>query len=202
MQANNKNYVKYWILLALAILFLGPVITALSFYESGNKWISSRVNYGTLIQPPINIQELKVGKTDGEPIKNKQLLGKWLMLYVEPAQCQQNCDNVLYKMQQVRLALGKDRERVQRIAAVFPNEKNYSLAEAIANKYQGTELIHIDKTQFEKYLKQQTTTSFNTTGEIFIVDPLGNIMMRYRASEKPDGIYNDLRRLLKVSNIG
>ncbi len=202
MQTNNKNYHKYWILLALAILFLGPVIAALSFYESGNNWIPSRINYGKLIQPLINIQQLKISQTDGEPLKNKQLLGKWSMLYVEPAQCQQNCEQVLYKMQQIRLALGKDINRVQRIVATFSNDKNHQLAEKIAANYQGTELVHIDKKQFEIYFKQQTTASFNTAGEIFIVDPRGNIMMRYSASEKPDGIYNDLRRLLKVSNIG
>lgn len=203
MQTINKSYTKFWVLLALAVLFFGPAIAAWSFYETGNKAVLSTINHGHLIRPPIPLQQLHTTRPDGELLKSKQLLGKWMMLYVEPNHCDKACQTVLLKMRQVRLALGEDMPRIDRVVATFPGDNDYVLAEQIAKYYRGTRLINIDKKEFVQYLKTPAAiANFNKEGALFIVDPLGNIMMSYPVDEQPDGIYSDLKRLLKVSNIG
>lgn len=194
---------KYWVMLALGVLFVGPLVAAWSFYVSGDRWVPSTMNYGHLIEPPVSLSALNTQRPDGELLTQKNFGGKWLMLYVEPSECHQQCQKTLYMMRQIRIALNKDVDRVERVVATFPSEPAINLIETIATKYPGMQHIVIDKSHYVALLpKLLSAQQLDPAGNIYVVDPLGNVILSYQANTNPDGIYEDLHRLLKVSQIG
>jgi len=197
---GKKVFTTYWVLLLLGVLFVGPLVAAWRYYETGERWIPGTINWGDLIAPPVSLYKLTLTKPDGQLLTEQQLHGKWLMLYIEPQKCDKTCQDTLYKMRQVRLALGENMERVQRIIATFGHQGD-NLAQLIQKRYRGTQHIFIQKEQFEE-LNLPKSIQTLTRGGIYIVDPLGNIMMHYAITQGPKGIYDDMRRLLKVSHIG
>lgn len=184
------------ILLILLIFFI-PVLLAWCFYHAG--WLKQTANRGQLITTPISISSL-----DLKSQFDKQTLPKkWLLLYIITQDCDQDCAEQLYYMRQVRTALGKDRERVERLIVIPEGMATPLLQPLLHGKYAGTQQWQI-KSAVLKNLGQKlppTQTVFSK-GALFIVDPLGNIVLFYAPPFKPRDWLRDLRRLLAVSQIG
>jgi cytochrome oxidase Cu insertion factor (SCO1/SenC/PrrC family) len=197
---NKKTLTTYWVLLLLGVLFIGPLVAAWSFYESGERWVPGTINWGHLITPPVPLSKLALSSPDGLQISGRRLNGKWLMLYIEPKQCDKTCRQTLYKMRQVRLALGDNMERVERVIAT-PRKHTHSLDRLIQRKYLGTLHLILQKEQMAQAKLPQAQQTL-AKGGLYLVDPLGNIMMYYNVEQGPKGIYDDMRRLLKASHIG
>jgi len=186
----SKFVQKYGVLLALAILFLGPLVAAAIVYHHGEGWISKTTNRGQLIKPPVKLQHFVFKKSDGSVLSTRDLSGRWLMLYIDPEDCGRYCEQSLYKMRQVRLALGKNRERVQRMVVTSPGYQTPQLEQLISHEYAGTRHI----------IAQVTGASTHETlqpGALYIVDPRGNIMLRYTPDASPEDMFHDLKILVR-----
>lgn len=186
------------------LIFILPILLALIFYKDSDKLIFKTTNHGTLIQPSPQLTSLQLKTSDGANIPNEQLHGKWLLLYVNPINCNQNCQKTLFYMRQIRLATGAERDRVQRAIITFKSKKpDSNLIKFLQGNYQGTQHWITDKKQFRKIMGITPLTMLAMTqGYIYLVDPLGNIMMGYALTENPSDIFKDLQKLLKVSQIG
>ena len=209
MQANqsppprNKIYRGYWVLIALAVLFIGPFVAAWSYYTSGNNWVPSKINYGELLTPVRSIKPLSLTTADGGSFATDNLAGKWSLLFIEPNVCKEACQQTLYNIRQARLALGENMERVQRYIATLPNiQQPTQFQQELSKKFAGTEHVQVGATPEQLAQQFATNTQALNLGQIYLIDPLGNIIMRYPATIGPEAIYNDLKRLLKVSQIG
>jgi cytochrome oxidase Cu insertion factor (SCO1/SenC/PrrC family) len=164
-------------LLAVFLACAAPFALAWAAWYFG--WASGAGgNYGELI-PPHTVS--------GAPLP--ALRGKWVMVTFDDAACDADCEKKLYYMRQVRRAQGKDQGRVERLWVITDAGKPRSeLLAAI----EGTHLTRVSPGEFPGERAQH----------IYLVDPLGNLMMRFPRDPDPSKMLKDLQRLLKYSRIG
>jgi len=157
-----------------------------------------RTNYGTLIDPRQHpIPELHAKKMDGSATSLEQYRGKWIMLQVAPAECDAACNKRLHDMRQLRLAQGKDMDRIERVWLITDKEPVETL---LMREYDGTHLLRVDPAALRAWLP--TEQGGVPSNHIYMIDPLGNLMMRFPKDADPNRIKRDLSRLLKASRIG
>lgn len=182
-------------MILLVIIFFTPLAIAWLMYFDVITWRPTASSaHGELIQPPIPLPahqpDYAVRVYD-----NDFLRGRWTLVYITSETCTTECDKALLILRQVRMSLGKDVERVGRAAFIPPDS---ALVARLTDVFPGMELVTHDALADE--ILGQTASA---AGEwIYLVDPLGNLMMRFPRDQEPRPLFNDLKRLLKVSRIG
>lgn len=190
-------------IILIILLFVAPLAGSwllLNFTDIVEK--HNKDNHGDLIIPPRPLPNIKLIDPLSEANKG-QLYGKWSMLYIAGNSCDQMCIENLYRMRQIRLATGKHYQRVQRVLLIQQGSTG-GLAQ-IFKDYSGQLLIDTDNINIEKFLDNfrfKQTENPALKHRIYLVDPLGNLMMRYSPDTNPAGIIKDLGRLLRASRIG
>jgi len=185
----KRSLKSLWLLAALTA---APVAASYLLYYF---WQPDRAaNYGELLEPrPLPDPQLELA--DGTPFQLSQLRGKWALVTVDAGGCDANCDRKLLYLRQLRLTQGKNMERVVRVWLIADGAA--PRAEAAA-AYQGTWLV--------RATAAEVLGAFPATGaasdHIYLVDPLGNLMLRFPRNPEPRLMIKDLVRLLKASQIG
>lgn len=184
----------------LLLVFVAPFVVAF-FYKP-----THFMNTGELVKPPRPIADVALQTLDGKPAHFGELKSKWSLIYFGPAACKVTgpCPSNLYKMRQIRLAQGKNANRVQYVFVVTDKAQMDKLR-AMLHEYPhlrvltgSSEAIHALARQFAL----KAGSPLDGLGRIYMVDPLGNLMMSYGADADPTGMRKDLARLLKVSRVG
>lgn len=158
----------------------------------------SRTNYGTLIDPrAYPIPQLGTQTLDGKPAALDAYKGKWIMLHVNNASCQEACKKKLHDMRQLRLAQGKDMDRIERVWLISDNQP---LETIVMREYDGTQLLRAKPELVKAWLPVEQGRTVQD--HIYMIDPLGNLMMRFPENADPNKIKKDISRLLKASRIG
>jgi cytochrome oxidase Cu insertion factor (SCO1/SenC/PrrC family) len=193
-------------LVLLALLFLMPVLVAyLMHMRVEHGWRpSSTTNKGTLIQPPRKLT-LPAGLVSptGKPVSPDFLGGKWTLVYIDDAACGEACRNKLNQMHQVRLAQGENLRRVQRLFLVTDASGTGGLTKVLADyPDMATALLSPGQAAAIAPVFSVAGIPMQGAGNVYLVDPLGNLMMYYRPDADPRGIIQDLQRLLKYSHTG
>jgi hypothetical protein len=183
--ANVKRTSRVKLLL-LAAMFFVPVAAALALYYSG--WRpSGSTNHAELLQP---IRQL--------PASAASLLGKWTLFYVGDGACAEDCQHALWVARQTRISLNKDMPRIGR---AFFVTRNCCQREFLATEHQDIKAFDVGAAAAGQELLNLLPAG-DHANDIFIADPLGNIVMRFDAREDPHGLLDDLKKLLKLSHIG
>jgi hypothetical protein len=205
------------VLIALALLFFAPVAVAFILYYGIGWSPGRRLNYGELVEPPVPLPDLVVPQADGPrpdaasgpaaastspavDVPSSLLKGKWTLLYVGAGSCSTGCRTDLYNTRQVRAALGADRERVRRVF----------LAEGACCDFewlhtQQPDLITVQASAAAASLTailEHAGHSPAAADRVYLIDPLGNLMMCYAADARPKGMLEDLKKLLRLSHVG
>ncbi|GAO36576.1 hypothetical protein SCT_1984 [Sulfuricella sp. T08] len=186
----------------LMLLFVLPVVVATSLYLTG--WRpSSSGNHGELIQPARPVEGRSLQTLDGKPANFSELRGKWLMVHFGASSCSEECMKNIYTMRQVHAAQAKEIGRVQRVFIATDMGATKRLKAKLADypemwvwtgeKKALAEVLHSFGIDAGQPAEQQG---------IYLVDPLGNLIMRYPPGTDPGGMLKDLTRLLKYSWIG
>ncbi len=185
--------------LLVALLFFGSLGAAFLLYYGLDWRPVQTANNGTLIQPPRPLQSYSLPRLGGGVIEPNTLEGHWSLVYVAAAPCAAACQATLYKLRQVRLTFGKDTSRLQRLLVLdgaLPAARPAWLSRhpdlLVASGAGGGLLRQI----------AEADGGGPGRGRVFIVDPLGNLMMRYEDDFTMKGLQQDLKRLLKYSHIG
>lgn len=203
MQSNNSETIKKSnrqnLLLVLAVFAL-PVVVATLMYVTGWK-PSATGNHGELIQPARFIEEISMQSIDGKPVKFSELHGKWTMVYFDTSVCPDDCMKQLFNMRQTHIAQGKDQERVQRLFILNDAQAVNTLKSKLAD-YPDMLVWTGEKSVLTRLYQDFGIESKKTTeqGSIYLLDPMGNLMMRYSSGIDPAGMRKDLVRLLKYSS--
>jgi len=179
-------------LLLVAAVCIAPFVGSFALYFFWQP--SGRVNYGDLIEG-VAVPAAKLTLTDGKPFELEKLRGKWLFVTVDSGGCDDYCQKKLWKMRQVRLTQGKYLERIERVWLVTDAQ---GIAPAVMKEYDGT---WIATAQGSTLLKAFPFTDLQRD-HIYLVDPLGNVILRYPKDADPSRMKKDLVRVLKVSRIG
>ncbi len=178
----------------LALLFVGPFATAIYlYYYGGDSWRpQGSVAHGILIENPASLAGEAVPLPSGA---TAVFTGKWSLLYVGNGNCADDCQQALYQLRQVRQALNRDMSRVQRYFIATGSTPDAELMHSAH-----PDLIVIDGT----VTGGKVLAALGGYGEadVFVVDPLGNIMMRFPAGTSMKDMHKDLSLLLKASTIG
>ena len=179
-------------LVLLFLAFAAPVIFAyLAYYV----WPpQSLINYGELIKPTESPDPM-LRDAEGKEFPLSKLRGKWVMLTVDQAECDATCEKKLWLLRQVRLATGKNMDRVERVLLL---RGQGSVTEHIRKQHPGLRVL----TGADAGLLGSFPANGNLLDHIYIVDPLGNVMMRYPKTPDPSGILKDINRLMYVSQVG
>jgi hypothetical protein len=179
-------------LLLIAAIGLAPIVASYAAYY----WFtpSKRVNYGELLEtapaPAITGTD-----ADGKAFSLADLRGKWVLLIVSRASCADACARALYTSRQARTIQGREQDRVVRALlqpAVAP-----ALAPELAAAHPGLVVAKVD----ERALAQLPLGP-SAVATILLLDPHGNLVLRYDADPDIRGLANDLQRVLKASQLG
>ncbi len=183
-------------LLILAAMFFTPVIVAFALYY-GDVWRpAGSASKGELIQParPLHVAGLR--EPDGDAVPDGALAGKWTLIYIGDGACDEACKRALVFGRQSRLALNNEMTRVQRVFLATGNCCDNAYLAAV---HPGLIALDASSPAAQALLAQFPADRANS---LFIVDPLGNLMMRHDSSQTTKGLLSDLKKLLKLSHIG
>lgn len=188
-------------LAALAALFFLPLLASGWLYY-GTSWRpGGHINHGELIQPPrplprVDLTRVPIGG-DTAPAGPTLFRSNWTLVYVGDGSCDASCRGTLYVMRQTRLALGTDMTRLER---VFLVTADCCAKDFLAREHAGITVF--DATGAAGAMLLSRFPTGDRTHTLFVVDPLGNLMMRYDVRRDPRGLLVDLKRLLELSQIG
>lgn len=186
-----------WTVLLIALVCAAPVIASyLTYYVFKPR--GGQTNYGTLIEPQRPISEALVVKDEaGKPMRLASLRGRWLMISVDRSACGKACATKLYFMRQIRATQAGERER---LVTVWLRTDAEPIPEAVERAYPDTRKLIGDPAALAAWLPAEAGTL--DTDHIYLVDPSGNLMMRFPKEPDPSKIKRDITKLLNSSSIG
>jgi len=131
---------------------------------------------------------------------NPQFLkGKWTLLYVQHGRCDDDCRRHLYDTRQVRLALDREMNRVQR---VFIGDSDCCDLKELRAAHPDLIAIRASPADEPLLVLLPARSGAVNSHRVYLIDPLGNVMMFYEANARPKGMLEDMKRLLRLSSIG
>lgn len=180
-------------LLGLFAIAGGPVLVAMFMYMFGIGIPQGRTNQGELVLPPLDAAGLV-----GIDLASGQGAG-WTLVTLGRGPCDQTCRDSLYKIQQVNIALGREAPRVRHMLLAL-DQTETELAE-LRQAYQALQVRQVSPDQVEAVFKSRADLP-TSHYDIYVVDPLGNLMMHYRNDQSGYDLLDDLKKLLRISKIG
>ena len=189
-----RRYRTLYLLLAVCV---APVIASYTAYYLMPP--SGRTNYGALIEPQRPLPELTLRRLDAKAVPAASLRGSWLMVQVDGGACDAACEKKLWQMRQVRLTTGKDADRVQRVWLIVDDAP---LATAVIREFDGTLFLRARSDEVAAFLPLPAEPAAKLADHIWLIDPLGNLMLRWPRDADPNRMKKDLIKLLKASGIG
>jgi hypothetical protein len=178
-------------LLLLAAFALSPVVVSYTAYY----WFApaKRANYGELLETR-PAPEIAGTLADGSRFGLKDLRGRWLLLVVTGGECHEACMRALYATRQARTIQGREQDRVLRVW-LQPADASPPAREVLA-LHPGLIAAHADRDELARL-------PIDAGGSgILLIDPLGNLVLRYGVDADIKRLADDLGRLLRASQMG
>ena len=174
-----------WQLILILLMVIGPMVLATLMYKL-QFWVpDSRSYHGELIGDGQTRADIGV-QADEQ---------RWQLLVTAPTACAADCQQLVYLARQLQIGLGRDASRASHaLASAQPLSTDYDAK------------LKAEYPQLQRYALDLSTFGKNAAApgdaQLWIVDPHGNLVLRYDATVKGKALLNDLRHLLKLSNIG
>jgi cytochrome oxidase Cu insertion factor (SCO1/SenC/PrrC family) len=195
-QPPKKNPYTLWFVVAAFVL---PVAAAYLMFFSGFT-PSAFTNKGELIQPVIDIEALAIVDDSNVSVERDDVTKrKWNMVYFAGASCDQACNDSLLKIRQVNIAVGKNAYRLRHmIVHLEPPDETFQAL--IKSDYPDARRLYADRQKIRAVL--QPISGGSDANTVYLMDPIGNIMMRFTEEMPGKWLIHDLNKLFKVSQIG
>jgi hypothetical protein len=192
---NSKTKSRWTLIIVMALCAAPMIFSYLTYYVIKPQ---GRTNYGDLIDPrAYPIPELGMSTMDGKPVALEDFKGKWIMLQVNGGDCQKACADKLYYMRQLRHSQGKEMERIERAWLITDKAP---VNPQLIREFEGTHMLRVDAAKLAAWLPVDAGT--NAADHYFMIDPLGNLMMRFPKDPDNNKIKKDISKLLRASRIG
>ena len=175
-------------LILIAAVCIAPIVASYTAYYLFPR--DAQVNYGTLL-PTVPVPALDGARGDGAPFRLADLRGRWVLLLTGSGRCDATCERMLYATRQARTMQGREQERIVRVLLVAGGAIPDA---ALLSQHPGLVVAQVPAGALAALP--------GAAGETYVVDPLGNLVLRYGADPDAKGISKDLSRLLKASRIG
>lgn len=177
-------------LVALCALFAAPIAASLLAFHFWRP--EATANYGELL-PPTPVTSHAFGHEGGGAFRFQAMEGRWVLVASDSGECAAACLAKLTTMRQVRLALGRNASRVARVLVVDDLRRP---SPALLQEFPGLEVA------ITPVGLALPPGAANDRAHIYLVDPRGNVMMRFPAEADGKRLLRDLNRLLRASQIG
>ena len=192
--AKRTSMGRFNMLLVLLACAAPVVASYITYY-----WVrpEARRNFGELIQPTRAIPSIEAVRLDGNKMMLTDLKGQWLLVSVAGAACDASCQQHLYLQRQILVGLGKERPRTEWVwlvndKAEIPNTLLPALEEAT--------VLRIDPKALAQWVQPEANKKLED--HLYMVDPMGEWMMRFPAQLNTEGALKakrDMERLLRAS---
>lgn len=194
---DNKNPYTIWF---VVIAFIAPVALAYLMFFFVD--VKSFTNRGEILNPIIHIRDFNLKNENAVLIPEKTLTYKWRLISFLRKDCDQQCESRLHDSRQVYTSLGKDRHRVN-LMFVHLEPANQALSELISDEHKNVIHVYGDHQSIINALGNNIRDDAGIDhNEIYIMDPMGNVMMRFTQDQPNKDFLYDLKKLLKASLIG
>ncbi len=181
----------------LTLFFLLATLPVVGSYILYAVWRpESHTNHGQLLMlKSAGLNELKLEGVNEEKFVGPAVSKKWVFLTVQSAQCDARCQHKLYLMRQIRTAQNESMEHVDRVWLITGEG---AVDPQLLKKHPGLRLARVAKHEQLPQLMLGTDPG----AYIFLIDPNGNLVLRYDDQSSPKGMLKDLARLLRYSGLG
>jgi cytochrome oxidase Cu insertion factor (SCO1/SenC/PrrC family) len=197
ISGKKRNPYTVWF---VVLAFIAPV--ALAYIVFFFVDVKSFVNHGEILNPIVNITSFKLKDENNEIIPQEKLTYKWRLISFVGKDCDQRCETRLYDTRQIHKSLGKDQHRLMRMF-VHLEPASETFLQLIAETH--PDVIHV-KGELQVIIDALGTNIRDDAGitnnETYIMDPMGNVMMRFTQDQPNKEFLYDLKKLLKASQIG
>ena len=184
-----------WKMIAVMLVCAAPVIA--SYFSYYILRPEGRRNFGELINPQRSLPDLNASGLDGQATNLRALKGQWLLVSVSSGSCNELCTQNLYLQRQMRESLGKEKDRLDRVWLI--TDDNATDAKLLSS-LTGATVLRVQASALSSWL--QPSTGQTLVDHLYVVDPMGNWMMRFPARMDMPGAAKakrDLERLLRAS---
>jgi len=182
-----QSNLTLWLILFVCVL---PIVASSVLYFM---WKPTRfVNHGELLDP-VPLADVVFLQKQGGQFSFSELSGRWSFVSIDDGVCDDYCAKKLYLMRQLRLTQGKYSDRVERVWLIPDGQQP---APQTLAEYQGTRAIGLSSgSGLELFPADGQRTEY-----IYLIDPVGNLMMRFPPDADPSRIKKDIAKLLRVSS--
>jgi hypothetical protein len=195
-QQQRQRWRGRWKLLLVLAVCAAPLLASYFTYYVIKP--QGRSNYGTLIDPrDYPIPALGSTSLDGKPVRLQDYQGKWVLLQVAGGDCGEICQQHLFAMRQLRLMQGKEMERIEVVWLITDAQP---LDIMLMREYDGTDMLRVDARLLQGWLPVEAGTT--AADHLYMIDPRGNLMMRFPKDADPNRVKKDITKLLRASSIG
>ncbi|MGZ8253995.1 MAG: SCO family protein [Burkholderiaceae bacterium] len=192
--------VNHWrrnrVLYLLIAVTLAPILA--SYFAYYVMPPSGRTNYGTLVEPQRPVPAIPATELDGAAFDLRSLKGKWVLVIADSGACDEYCQSKLFHMRQQRTMTGKERDGIERVWLITDRAP---LSTALRREYEGTRFVRVDERDIGAWLALPDSGNASLHDHIWVIDPLGNLMLRWPRNPDPKGTKGDIARLLKASSL-
>ena len=185
------------ILLCMLIFFITPIIAVIAMYKLD--WRPKGESIGELVTPPrLLSMQRSLMDSNGNITNINQLKEKWSMVYITTG-CDEQCKEKLHQMRQLHVSLYKEIPRMQRVLLTTSHDVS-----SIKQNYPELLILNQSKTDLITFSNQFNIgdESSTSSGRIYLIDPLGQLIMSYSPSTSPALVRKDITRLMKYSWTG
>lgn len=185
-----------WKMLGVLFICAAPVIASYFTYYVIRP--DGRRNYGELIQTQRPMPDIAGTTLEGKPLALSQLKGQWLLVSVASGTCDEACQQRLYLQRQLRESVGKEKDRLEWVWLINDGQ---DVPEALGGALSKATVLRAEPAAVSAWL--QPAPGHGLTDHLYVVDPMGNWMMRFPAGMDAQGAgkaKRDLDRLLRASS--
>ena len=184
-----------WKMLLVLLVCAAPVVASYFTYYVVRP--DGRRNFGTLIDPQRSLPDLNATALDGKIVNLQALKGQWLFVSVGGGACDQACAKYLYLQRQVRETLGKEKDRVDWVWLI---NDDVPVPDTLQPALAGATVLRVPPQPLAAWLQAQSGSAL--PDHLYLVDPIGNWMMRFPPNLDPEGALKakrDIERVLRAS---
>lgn len=153
--------------------------------------------HGALIQPTRPLPASGFSKLGGQPVPGASLQGQWLLVAAAPAACDRGCEKRLHAQRQLREMLGRERDRLDKLWILTDAAQPAPAVLAAVQAKPEVMLLRLPEAAAAQWLQPEPGRRFDE--HLYLVDPMGELMMRFPVDLDPAGVKRDIERLLRAS---
>jgi hypothetical protein len=159
-----------------------------------------RTNYSTLIDPQRALPDLPMTDLQGHTVPATSLRGQWLLAVVAAGACDARCEKLLYLQRQLRETLGREKDRLDKVW--FVEDAQPPRPEVLTAILPGADasatVLKVPREALAAWLQPANGEALEA--HMYVIDPMGNYMMRVPPNPEPAKLKRDLEKLLRASS--